>query len=58
MSSQDGGLVDLGVAGTGVSMDGALVPGLANVGDVHVDGTNTIIHGEPEEHLFVIILIK
>ncbi|KAK3749512.1 hypothetical protein RRG08_043419 [Elysia crispata] len=44
MSSQDGGLVDLGVAGTSVSMDGALVPGLANVGDVHVDGTNTIIH--------------
>ncbi|GFR82609.1 protein BANP [Elysia marginata] len=44
MSGQDGGLVDLGVAGASVSMDGALVPGLANVGDVHVDGTNTIIH--------------
>ncbi|GFO05907.1 protein banp [Plakobranchus ocellatus] len=44
MSGQDGGLVDLGVGGSSVSIDGSLVPGLANVGDVHVDGTSTIIH--------------
>ncbi|XP_059154254.1 protein BANP-like isoform X2 [Physella acuta] len=49
MSGQDSEAVDFG--GTTVSIDASMVTGLANVTDVHVDGTSAMIQencGEPE----------
>lgn len=43
MSGQDSEAVDYG--GTTVSIDASMVTGLANVTDVHVDGTTAMIQG-------------